>query len=486
MKRFLNKTLAVIAASLYLVGGVGCNKIKDFGDTNLNPNGTPIPVTAALFTRAIAELGGKEGGVPIALYTRPGYYAQYFSETQYPASSLYSVPELNFNQFYSGFLYDLQNIINLNTDDATKGGVVGSGSNANQIAVAKILKSYAFWTITDRWGDVPYSEALQGLPTPKLDKQEDIYAGILKELKDAVAGFDGGPAMKGDVIYDGNISNWKRFANSLRMLIALRMSKVYPAPGGLAATEFAAALADGGGSISSNDQNAAINFPGGSYQHPLYVTYNVDGRVDDAVSSTMTDVLSSLSDPRINKFGSTTTGFPYGINRDKAVNVAPGWGLILDGFDISDGQDIVLVNAATVLFARAEAAERGWTTESAATLYNNAVTASLSQWGYAGNAAAYLAQSGVAYGATDHLKKIGTQRWIAMYPDGLQAWAEWRRTGFPVLTPAVDATNDGKQIPRRFVYGTGELSTNKAAIDEAVSRIPGGVDDQDARMWWDK
>ncbi len=485
MKTFLNKSLVVIAAGLTLAGAVSCNKVEDFGDINLNPNGTPIPVTAGLLTRAIAELGGAEGGTAVALYTRPGYYAQYFSETQYPGSSLYAVPQLNYNQFYSGFLYDLQNIINLNTDDATKAGVVSSGSNANQIAVARILKAYAIWTMTDRWGDVPYSEALQGIATPKLDKQEEIYPALLTELKEAVAGFDGGLAMKGDVIYGGNTSNWKKLANSLRMLIALRMSKVYPAAGGLAATEFAAALNDAAGSIDANDENAAIDYPGGAYQHPLYTTYSVNGRIDDAISSTMTNMLSSLSDPRINKFGSETTGFPYGIDRDKAVNVGPGWGLIMGGFDLPEDQDIVLVNAATVLFARAEAAERGWTGETAAALYNQAVTASLEQWGYGGNAATYLAQSSVAYGAADHLKKIATQRWIAMYPDGMQAWAEWRRTGFPVLTPAEDATNDGGQIPRRFVYGTGEYSTNKAAVDEAAARLTGG-DDQDARMWWDK
>ena len=485
MKTFLNKSLIVIATGLTLAGGVGCNKVKDFGDTNVNPNGSPVAITAGLLTRAIAELGGKEGGVSISLYTRPGYYAQYFSETQYPGSSLYAVPQLNYNGFYSGFLYDLQNIINLNSDDATKASVESSGSNANQIAVARILKAYAMWTITDRWGDVPYSEALQGLPTPKLDKQEEIYPDLLNELKEAIAGFDGGLPMEGDIIYNGDIANWKRLANSLRMLIALRMSNVYPAAGGLAATEFSAALNDPAGSISTNDQNAKIDFPGGAYQHPLYTTYSISGRIDDAVSSTMTDALSSLSDPRINKYGSTTTGFPYGIDRDKAVNVGPGWGLIMDGFDIREDQDLVIVNAATVLFARAEAAERGWTSEIAATLYSQAVTTSLEQWGYAADAAAYLAQSGVVFGATDHLKKIATQRWIAMYPDGMQAWAEWRRTGFPVLTPAEDATNDGGQIPRRFVYGTGEYSTNKAAVDEAAARLTGG-DDQDAKMWWDK
>jgi len=485
MKRILNQSIIAIAAFVS-VGVTGCDKIKDFGNTNVNPNETPIPVTGALFTRAIAELGGRENGLAISAYTRPGYYAQYFSETQYPEASLYGVPQLEFAQNYSGLLYDLQNIINQNSDEATKDRVSVSGSNANQIATARILKAYIFWTITDRWGDIPYSEALQGNPLPKYDTQESIYADLLKELREAVDQFDGGLGMQGDVIYGGNPTRWKKFANSLRMQIALRMSKVYPAPGGLAATEFNAALNHPAGSIVSNADNAKIDFPGGAYQNPWYVSYVVNSRVDDAISSTMTNMLSSLSDPRINDYGTTDVGFPYGLDRTRAVAVPSGWGLVLAGKDIGDDEDVIIMNAATVLFARAEAAELGWTSENAAQLYNDAVTASLEQWGYSGATITnYLSQSSVAYGTTDHLRKIGTQKWIALYPDGMQAWAEWRRTGFPVLTPAEYATNQSGQIPRRFVYGTGEYGTNNEAVKEAAARLQGG-DTQDARMWWDK
>ncbi|WP_290791266.1 SusD/RagB family nutrient-binding outer membrane lipoprotein [Flavihumibacter sp. UBA7668] len=485
MKSTFNK-IFVASATIITLGMAGCDKIKDFEDTNTNPNGTPIPVTAALFTRAVAELGGREGGLAISAYTRPGYYAQYFSETQYPEASLYGVPQLEFTGNYSGFLNDLQNIIKQNTDEATKDVVTVSGSNANQIATARILKAYAFWTITDRWGDVPYSEALQGNPLPKYDTQESIYADLLKEFGEAVDQFDNGLGMKGDIIFNGNNTRWQRFANSLRMQIALRMSKVYPNAGGLAATEFNAALNHSAGSIETNSDNAKIDFPGGAYQNPWYVSYVVSSRIDDAISSTMTSTLDGYDDPRINDFGTSTTGFPYGLDRPNAVAVAPGWGLVLDGLSMSDAEDVIIMNAATVLFARAEAAERGWTSESASELYDEAITASMAQWGYTGAAVTnYLSQTGVAFGDDDHLRKIGTQKWIAMYPDGMQAWAEWRRTGFPVLTPAEYATNTTKEIPRRFVYGTGEYGTNNAAVKEAVGRLDGG-DTQDARMWWDK
>ncbi|KIC93222.1 SusD/RagB family nutrient-binding outer membrane lipoprotein [Flavihumibacter solisilvae] len=486
MKNIFNKTLLAVATAVAF-GTTGCNKIKDFEDTNVNPNGTPTPVTGALFTRAIAELGGRENGLAISAYTRPGYYAQFFAETQYPEASLYGVPQLEFHQNYSGFLMDLQNVLLFNTSEETKQAVAVSGSNANQIATARILKAYAFWTITDRWGDVPYSEALKGVENflPKYDTQEEIYASLLTELKEAVDGFDNGFGMSGDVIYKGANAKWQKFANSLRMQIALRMSKVYPNAGGLAATEFAAALSHPAGTISTNADNAKIDFPGGAYQNPWYVSYVTNSRIDDAVSSTITDKLSDFNDPRISRFGTSTTGFPYGLDRPHAITVPSGWGLILDGQSISDAEDVVIMNAATVLFARAEAAELGWTSEDPAALYNQAVTASLDQWGYGSQSAAYLGHPSVSFGTEDHLEKIGTQKWIALYPDGMQAWAEWRRTGFPVLTPAEYASNSTGEIPRRFVYGTNEYGTNNENVKAAAARLQGG-DTQDSRMWWDK
>jgi hypothetical protein len=487
MKNIINKTVLTIVTAAALASA-GCEKVKDFKDTNTNPNGTPTAITKGLFTRAIAELGGREFGLSIATYTTPGYYAQYFSETQYPNSSLYAIPQLNFAPFYSAFLFDLQNIINLNTDEATKATVTGSGSNANQIATARILKAYAFWTITDRWGDIPYSEALQGKPTaPKYDSQESIYADLIKELKEAVDQFDGGLPMGGDIVFDGSTAKWKKFANSVRSQIALRMSKVYPNAGELAATEFAAAIAHPAGTIESNDDNFVITYTS-AYHNPWYVSYVDNSRVDDAISNTMTDKLKSFGDPRINDFGTAPDGFPYGLDRPNAIAIPEGFGLVLKGKGTGATDGVVVMNAATILLARAEAAERGWTTENAAAKYAEGITAGMAQWGYTGApVAGYLAQSAVAYtGSTDTKKeKIATQKWIAMYPDGMQAWSEWRRTGIPALVPSAYPVNETGEIPRRFVYGLTEYGNNNANVKAAAALLSGG-DTQDARMWWDK
>lgn len=458
----------------------GCDKIKDFGDTNRNPAATTEPILSALLTNAEASIGG------YAAQTRGGLYAQLFSETQYTDASLYSLPQLDFGGEYSGVLYDLQNIININ-------------SSNNMTQVARILKSYIFWTITDRWGDVPYSEALKGGRTaPKYDTQETIYKGIIAELTSAVGSFDNTSVIQGDVINNGNVAKWKKVANSIRMLASLRLSKRYPGPTDYAATQFKAALADAAGHIATNADNWVINWPGGAaFRNPWYNTY--DGRKDFAESKTMTDMLASMSDARAQVFGGanetpgnatpSTLGFPYGVKRATAEAFSaanPTWARILRGDYREQNDPQVVISAASVLLARAEAADRGWTTENTSDLYKAGITASFEQWGLPAPPATYFTGTNVALGAAGtNLKQIATQQWIAYYPDGLQAWSNWRRTGFPVLTPAPDAVNATKQIPRRYTYSPNQYSSNGTNLQEAVSRLPGG-DTQDARVWWDQ
>ncbi len=487
MKKLFKISSVALFAIVFVVAG--CNKVSDFGDTNVNPGGTATPVTAALLTNVLSGIGG------YAVSVTGGNYAQYFSETQYPGTSLYTAPINAFSGTYAAELYDLQNIINQNTDPATKGAAFASGTNANQIAVARILKAYIYWTLTDRWGDIPYSEALKGaaVKLPKYDKQADIYVDLIKELKEASAQFDnGGIVAKGDILmnYAGSgtatvvNTKWRKFANSLRMLIALRASKVFPNAGQWSATEFASALNDANGYIAANTDNVAQTYPNATFPNPWYSNYVASSRIDNAVTTFMMNTLTSNNDPRANTYGTNTVGFPYGLDRPHAILFSPGC-FILKGTSSLATDPVNILTAATVTLARAEAAERGWTSESAATLYAAAVTLSFTQFGYtAAQATTYLAQPAIAYG-TSNIQKIATQRWLALFPDGLQAWAEWRRTGFPVLTPAAYAVNSSKQIPRRYMYGTDEYSLNASNVAAAAALMTGG-DGQDSKMWWDK
>jgi Starch-binding associating with outer membrane len=504
---FFKSLLTITTGSLLLVG-TGCNKLEDFGDTNLNPLGSTSPITAALLTNAEVALGG------VATSIRPALYVQYIAETQYTDVSIYAEPKLDFGGTYLGPLFDLQSIINRNSDAATASAYVGSGSNANQIAVAKILKTYYIWTTTDRWGDIPNEEALlaAGNFTPKYDEQTKIYAKMLADLKSAITGFDAGLVAQGDIIYSGNVAKWKKLANTLRMMISMRLSKADPAK---AASEFALAASDPAGFIATNADNFTIDFPGGAaYRHPWFDTYN--GRSDYAFSKTLGDILANMGDGRRAAYGSAGAPFPYGLKREDATTIPTNYAEVLAPAFREEGSAVVIVSAAASLLAVAEGLQRGWITTTASPVYtsaklayDNAITASFDQWGIAG-ASTYLNNGsanfttgtggGTGIGANPfnsvvgasavtatNLERIALQRYIALYPDGTQAWSEWRRTGVPNLKPTAYATNTaaGKQIPRRYVYGLSEYSLNPAKVAEAVARLPLG-DVMNEKVWWDK
>lgn len=474
-----NKIIYAFAALLFL-GATGCNKINDFGDTNVNPAATTEPILAALLTNSEASLGS------FASQTRPALYGQYFSETQYTEVSLYSSPQLSFTGTYSSILNDLQMIIDKN-------------QSKNMNAVAKILQQYVFASVTDRWGDVPYSEALKGKSTPKYDKQEDIYKGMIAALKTAVASFDNTSLISGDVILNGNVASWKKAANSLRLLLCIQISKRYPSASGYAATEFKAALADAGGVIAANSDNLTVAYPGGNFKSNWWSLYN--GRKDYAESKTMTDLMASLGDTRQTAFGGATqdqgvansnvtssVGVPYGLKRADAeafTAANTGWARILRGdFRTEDGK-VVLISAAEVALARAEAADLGWTTDNLNTVYNQGIALSYEQWGITAPAN-YTTQSSVALaaaGTSTNAGKIATQRYIAAYPNGEKAWNIWRKSGYPVLAPA-PGNSPLIQIPRRYTYAASEFTSNKVAVEAAVAALPGG-DVMSSKVWWD-
>ena len=508
MKHTLYKSVLALTIGGFLLTSTGCKKLEDFGDTNVNPLTSTEPITAALLSNAENGLGGIIAGTATG-GVRAGLYVQYFAETQYTDASLFSEPIVDFG-IYQTVLNDLQVIINRNSTPATAVKDVAYGSNANQIATATILKSYYLWTLTDRWGDIPYSEALKGAANtiPKFDKQEDVYTYLLRDLKAGIAGFDNGLAVKGDIIYDGDQAKWKKLANSLRMQIALRMSKRFPAAGGTAANEFAAAVTDPNGYISSNADNAVLNYPGGAqYVHPWYNIY--DGRSDYAYSKTLADIVNNMNDNRGTSFGGVGTPFPYGLTRAQATSAAApapsAYALVLA--DHNDNTPLVVVAASYGLLAHAEAVERNWVPGDAKTLYDAGVTASFAQWGDAGaitvltgkgeyntgvgggtdigRAAAFpTVLAGQSAVTTTKLERLALQQYLAYYPDGIQGWSNWRRTNMPVLKPTTNATNSGKGIPRRYRYGITESNTNATNLAEAVARLSGG-DEVSSRIWWD-
>jgi len=485
--KLIKLTSIALTASL-VISGVGCSKnIDEFGDINLNPGIVAEANTAALLTNVLSGIGGE------AWQVNPGLYAQLYSETQYTELSRYARNQPDYGGYYSGVLYDLVNIIKYNTDPGTSGKAQANGSNANQIATARILKAWYYLRVTDQWGDIPYFQALNFNGQIPYDKQQDIYADLVKELKEAVAQFDGGATVKGDILLNGNIAAWKKFANSLRMIMAIRLSSVDANRG---KTEFLDAMNGSGGYLTTNADDIQLVYPGGNYSSVFYSYYNITLRSDYALSKTVTDFMNPTGDRRVNAWGSSTVGFAYGLERNDAIafsSANPNWARIMHPSIRTATQPMPILTSSQVTLARAEAAQRGWTAENAANLYRTGIELNWRLWNVYDATAfnAYMLQPNVALSAGTELQKIITQRWLAAFPDGLEAWNIVRSTGFPVLTPApgvVPPAGTTKVIPIRMAISQSHFdlnTTNTNAVAE-IYKIGGEKDSQYGKMWWVK
>ena len=474
MKKIL--ILIVVLATMQ-----SCNK---FGDTNVSPTLLTQASTSALLTNS-------QQAMKSVMYNNrlANLYVQHLSEGPYPASSLYSDRNASFGSWYTGPLYDLQTIINYN--NAGSSTTIGNGSKANQIAAARIMKAFYFLRMTDIWGDIPYSEALKGSAaySPKYDSQESIYTDLFKELTEAVAQIKESEAgVVGDVIFAGDMAAWKRFANTIRLAMSVRLSKVNPTKG---KSEFAAAMT--AGVITSNAQNIMYKFVTGdpNNYNPWYDNYSVSNRNDYAISKTMTDYMEPKADPRLPIFGEVLAsgvvkGLPYG--RNAAVNIPAAYSRIGTSFR-SQGSPLSIYNYAEVLFLQAEAAKLGYTTggdTEAETKYKAAIKASWEMYGVY-NAAkydTYIANTAVKYTSATAHNQILTEKWVHNYLSSWEVWNDWRRTGFPVLTDAVDRV-DSRGIPFRLGYAPTEASLNPTNYKAAVATL-GGTDDNYGKMWWAK
>lgn len=459
--------------------GIGCTKFDD--DLNLTPNQPTVASNAQLLTYVINQIPAMiESPAPLL-------YVQYLAEKPYPEDSRYTTINWDFYFIYAGALENLRTILN------SKEFNINDGSKNNQLAVARILRAYFYWQMTDRWGDIPYSDALQGKEnfTPKYDKQKDIYYDLFKELKEASTQIeeDENP-VKGDILYNGDMNKWRKFANSMHMLMALRLSKVEPVKG---SAEFKDAMS---GPIMQNNNESAVykHLSSEAYQNYWYYVRVVQNREWYWASNTLVDYLKPLNDPRLPVYADPNSkgeyvGVPYGIDADQVSKIASATVSPLGAAVRAQDAPTYILTYGEVAFAMAEANKLGWLPNgdvAAMQNYNDAIQASFLQWtGSVSGADAFLLQPGIAYTSSTALQQIGTQKWVHLFMNGYEAWAEWRRTGYPVLQPAPN--NAGKLIPRRQAYPTKEQNINGVNYQAAVAGQPGfnGVDDLNGRVWWD-
>ncbi|CAM1347785.1 SusD/RagB family nutrient-binding outer membrane lipoprotein [Tenacibaculum halocynthiae] len=502
MKKYIYKALSL---ATFLLVGFSCDSY-DFGETNKNLNDPSEVLPPSLLTASQAKL---VGALSLSGTATPSLYVQHLSQTQYTEESRYQTINFNWNITGSGTnqtapngdirnqqgtvnvytpILALKTIIDANTNDAAN--MSAYGSNNNQIAVARILKAYYFQWMTDRWGMLPYTEAIGGVntPNPKYDTQEFIYKDLFKEIDEALAQIDGGAGPSGDSFFGGDMAKWKKFANTLKMNMAIRLAKVYPNAGDYAATMFNQAMA---GAITSSSENIMFAcIADDQYDNPYQDDYVDSGRTDECLSDVLVNRLQALNDPRLPKFGAPAA------SSGNYVGLRYGWagaGTVPNA-DVSFMNDDLIKNGtkslpiftfAQVSFNKAEAAKLNWISGTVQSYYEAGVKASLEQWGVsAADATTYLGVAGVAYNAATDMNQIAEQKWISLFYQPYEAWAEWRRLDFPVLTAAVDALNGTNQIPTRHAYPSTEPSQNKSSYDAAVAAQ--GADDLFTKLWWDK
>lgn len=470
---------AIYYSLLLLLIISGCSKFED--GINENPSRPTDVTNRQLWQYAMRELASTIENPNAELYV------QHLSEKEYSDAQRYNVINFNFNTFYADPMMNLETII---TSDRF---IPTEGSENNQKAVARILKAYFMWHVTDRWGDVPYTEALKGQDnlTPKYDLQKDIYYALFDELKESSEMIDDGLPITGDLIYDGDMSKWKKLANSIRLIMALRLSKADPEKG---RAEFNDALASG--VMESNSDNFVnkkiAEQANENYWYNVFVTQS---RRWYCISEPLVNYIKPYNDPRLATFADQNesgeyVGLPYGLLLPN--NVSSGEVSYLGTAVRQQDSPNYLLTYAQILFAKAEAAhpQIAWLNEGVASSKNNyeqAIENSVLQWnGNINGVSTMLQDPSIAFSSNidESYRQIAYQRWVHLYLNGFEAWAEWRRTGLPVLTPAPD--NNNKPIPTRQAYPANEAQINSVNYQEAVTRQFGGNNDLNGKVWWDK
>ncbi len=448
-------------------------------------------------------------------YTQTYYAASYASQVNtnkdFPAITAYKPTEMSEHWVWS-YKNPLKNIVDLIErcqDDPSK---------VNYLSIGRILRVYLFHSITDSYGDIPYSEALkgysEGITTPKYDRQQDIYMDMFKELTEAAAGLNPskGTPQSADIVYNGDVTKWKKFANSLMLRLALRIVKVDPVN-----SKKYAEQAIAGGLMTSNSDNFVVNYTtqlsgSGTTSNGTAHTWISSSYITTyRLAQPFVDSLKLNNDPRTPVYCMREklplTSYQEGSHdpavqrgRDQFAQTVPR-----DSASVANiktfgrySAPFVHLSYAQVQFQLAELAVRNIVPGNAQTYYENGVKAAMTEltiygadgWNAGGvittaQQNAYLAAH--PYDPANALRQINTQYWIETFPNYYEAWANMRRSGYPDTYSGLNlslSSNLGAQLPRRLYYPGDEYASNPDNITEAVSRQ--GPDVTSTRVWWDK
>lgn len=415
--------------------------------------------------------------------------------------------------YYRGVIRNTRDIISRIEEDP---------SRSNLLNMTRILQAHAFMLLTDTYGDIPYFDGGKGftdqIPFPSYDAQEVVYDDILQELDQASAALSAsGRVESADVLYGGDIDLWKKYGNSLLLRAGMRLSKVNPSR-----AEQVAQQAFQAGVITENAENAVIRHDA-NYVNGPGRTLNATEANNYYLAGPFVEFLQETDDPRLEAIAVTYVGaasgpgqvlgsdgngvydaevhigMPMGNNDETARQAAEALGLAsFYEFAQADRERVAkqtspmyLVTAAQTQLLLAEAASRGWVTGSADEFYEAGVRAHMEQMAEYDDRSAIPEEEIVEYINSNPLsdamaqEQINEQYWVASFFNGPEAFANFRRSGFPVLDPNPFPGQDltSEEFIRRFTYPSDEIIVNSENVNAAISRM--GPDILDTRVWWD-
>ena len=443
------------------------------------------------------------------------YYCQYTSNLQnaFPSDRYVLVGGwLNgsWNAFYTDLAGNLAEVLKA-TDPNENPGL------EPQHALAQIWRVITYERMANYWGPIPYSQVNNAESAVPYDAEEDIYKSFFTILDDALstlAANQGGNAFgTHDQIYGGDIDKWITFGNTLRLRIAMRISDIEP---GLAQQQAEKAVSDG--VMLSTDHDALFQTTANSpHNMPRMLPWN-----EFRMSATMESVLKGYEDPRLpiywspaasdgeyrglrNGYEVVDLGSKPELNIDNLSEPGPQWKPV----SVRDNLPYEILMSPEAYFLRAEGVIKGWNMGGTAEeFYNKGIEMSMRRWGIVDDTAiaAYQQSSNVPTSTHDApepvsnipikfnagddavaLEQIHTQKWIALYPDGWEAWADLRRSELPRMYSRMASENPdvgAGELMRRVTFVSGEYTTNGPAVQDAVSKL-GGPDKGSTRLWWD-
>lgn len=459
-------------------------------DLNRDPKAPSDVPGETLFSNAQVSLGTYLNSTNINLNIFK-LMSQYWASTTYATESQYelttrAIPDNLWSELYRDVLNDLEESRQLIEANSS----IQDDVKQNQLAIIEVLKVLTYSELVNIFGDIPYSEALDPeITNPSYDDAETIYMDLLSRLDTAIGNLDPNTEGFGNAdVYYGNKANpveaWIKFANSIKMRLGITIADVNNSAA-QNAVETASPNA-----FTSNDDSAIIPFQATPpHTNPLWEALVQSGRHDYVPANTLVDTMNALEDPRR----------PIFFTEHEGAYVGGIYGTTNEYEDFSHFGDVIkqsdfegmIMEYAEVEFIRAEAAARGWDTGIgtglAADHYENAIRADMEYWGVDdSDIDAYVTDPDIAYVTApgDFREKIGTQKWLALYLQGLQGWTEWRRLDYPILNvPPEPQGLTYEDIPNRFTYPVDEQNLNQSNYEAASSAI--GGDELTTRVFWD-